>query len=219
MSRIRSWLWNQIVGYYKWKKGDNTDIIKLQKKFYLVIVFQQFKKTEESHFYQNLWMNVWRSLIAHIYSIASITTTFTSKLSHSPINLQLKVPQAVTPPPLNAVVPITFPSWNAMFPCRQTWTRRSTGRNKNIDFRLSNGFISNNEYANGDGDRQVTNSIELVHGTWPIPSNSSTAHDQCHRAGRWRNDSCGRFMGRLVHRRSLLSRLFTVLTNTWPHQN
>lgn len=86
------------------------------------------------------------------------------------VNLQLKVPQAVTPAPLNAVVPITFPSWNAMFSCRHTWTRRSTGHNKDIDFRLSNGLVSNNEYAKWrwrwPGDQfhrtrpYVTNSIE-----------------------------------------------------------
>jgi len=34
-------------------------------------------------------MNVWRSLIAHIYSVASIATTFTPKLPHLPINSTL----------------------------------------------------------------------------------------------------------------------------------
>jgi hypothetical protein len=36
-------------------------------------------------------------------------------------------------------------------------------------------------------------------------------HDQFHRACRWRNDSCGRFMGRLAHLRHLL----TALTDEW----
>jgi len=55
------------------ENGDNTDILK----------FQQFKNTDESYFFQNFWMNVCRSLIAYIYSVASTTTAFTPKLAHS----------------------------------------------------------------------------------------------------------------------------------------
>ena len=67
------------------KKGDKTDILKLQKKFNLVIVFQQFKKPDKSCFFENFWMNVWGNTIAHIYSVANIAITFTPKISHSPI--------------------------------------------------------------------------------------------------------------------------------------
>ena len=60
------------------KNGNNTDIL---KRFYLFFVFHQCRKTDE-----DFWMNVWRSLIAHINSKASITTTFTTKLPHSTIH-------------------------------------------------------------------------------------------------------------------------------------
>jgi hypothetical protein len=52
---------------------------KTSKKFDLVIVFQQFMKTEESYFFQNVWMNVWRSLTAHIHSIVNINTRLRKK--------------------------------------------------------------------------------------------------------------------------------------------
>ena len=42
------------------------------------------------------------------------------------------------------------------------------------------------------------------------------SRDQSHRATRWRQDSCGHLMGHLAHRRCLLRRLLTVLTDTWP---
>jgi hypothetical protein len=45
--------------------------------------WKQFKKTNETNFFQSFWMNVWRSLITHDYSAESITTMFTPKLSHS----------------------------------------------------------------------------------------------------------------------------------------
>jgi hypothetical protein len=80
-----------------------------------------------------------------------------------------------------------FPSWHAVFLCHQTRTRPSTGRNKNLSF-------------------------------WPMDSFPITniPRDQSHRATRWRQDSCGHLIGRLVHRRCLLRRLLTVLTDTWP---
>ena len=58
----------QFESYLKleWKKGDNTDILKPQKSFIWLLFFQQFKKTDESYFFQNFWM-IWRSLITHIY--------------------------------------------------------------------------------------------------------------------------------------------------------
>ena len=54
------------------KHGDNTDIWKLQKCFILL--------------FKSLLMNEWRSLIAHIYSVASIITKFMPKHPHSPIH-------------------------------------------------------------------------------------------------------------------------------------
>ena len=33
------------------KKGDKTDILKFKKKIFLIIVFQQFKKTDETYFF------------------------------------------------------------------------------------------------------------------------------------------------------------------------
>jgi hypothetical protein len=37
------------------KKGENMDILKLQKMFSFVIVFQKFKKTNESYFFPELF--------------------------------------------------------------------------------------------------------------------------------------------------------------------
>ena len=39
--------------------------------------------------------------------------------------------------------------------------------------------------------------------------------DQFHWARRWRNDSCGRLIGRLAHRHCSLSRLLAILTDKW----
>ena len=77
---------NKIVSYCKWKNWRQHWHFKTSKKFYLVIVFQKFKKMDESQFFQKFWMNEWGSLIAHIYSVASIITTLTPKLPHSPIH-------------------------------------------------------------------------------------------------------------------------------------
>jgi len=111
-------------------------------------------------------------------------------------NFQLKgkYPQTVmwTPAPPNAVVPITLPSWNAMFLWRQTRTRQSTGRNKQ---RLSS-------------DQWTRFQLRIFQRRW--------SRDQFHRAHQWCNDSCGHFMGSPVHRHYSLSRLLTVLTDTWP---
>ena len=97
--------------------------------------------------------------------------------------------ETATPPPPNAGVPITFPSWNTVFLCRQTQTRPRKGRN------MTNGLVSNYEYCNGDG--HMINSIDF-----PPP---------------WCcNDSCDRFVGRLARSICSLSRLVTVLTDTWP---
>ena len=64
-----------------------------------------------------------------------------------------------------------------------------------IDFRMTNGLVSNYEYCNGDG--HMINSIDI-----PPP---------------WCcNDSCDRFVGRLARSICSLSRLVTVLTDTWP---
>ena len=68
------------------KKGDNTNILKLQYSFIWLLFFSNLRKRTGHNFFQYCWMNVWRSLIAHIYWVASITTTFTPKFSHSPIN-------------------------------------------------------------------------------------------------------------------------------------
>ena len=40
--------------------------------------------------------------------------------------------------------------------------------------------------------------------------------NEFHRALQWHNDSCDRIMGCLAHRRCTISRLFTILTDTWP---
>ena len=52
MSRIWSWLWNHIVGYYKWKKGDNTDIFNLQKSFiWLLFTIDYIFRKRPSHIF------------------------------------------------------------------------------------------------------------------------------------------------------------------------
>ena len=45
-----------------------------------VKTFNNLRKQTGHNFFQYCWMNVWRSLIAHIYSVASITTRFTPKV-------------------------------------------------------------------------------------------------------------------------------------------
>jgi hypothetical protein len=62
-------LCNQVVGYYKWKKGDNTNILKLQKKCLFDNCFlSNLRKRTKHNFLQSFWMYVWRSLITHDYS-------------------------------------------------------------------------------------------------------------------------------------------------------
>jgi len=39
LSRVSSWLWNQIV----WKKGDNTDILKHQNRLIRLLLFNNFR--------------------------------------------------------------------------------------------------------------------------------------------------------------------------------
>ena len=92
----------------------------------------------------------------------------------------------------------TFPSPppNALVPIAcQSWktvfyaTRGKRGHPQGaitIYFLLTNGLVSNYEYSNGDG----------IH--------------------RWRTYSCGRFMGLIAHKGCSLSRMSTVLTDTWP---
>ena len=67
-------------------KGENTNIIKLQKNNLFGYWFSTISETDQSYFCQNFWMNVWRSFIVHIYSAAIITIMFTLQLLHSPIH-------------------------------------------------------------------------------------------------------------------------------------
>ena len=60
--------------------------LKLQKSFIWLLFFSNLRKLTSPNFFQNIWMNVWRSLILHIYSVANISTTFMPKLPHSPIH-------------------------------------------------------------------------------------------------------------------------------------
>ena len=57
--------------------------------------------------------------------------TCKSNLQLQKIKCIRKAPQTATLPPPNAVVPIMFLLWNAVFICRQTRTRSSTEHNKN----------------------------------------------------------------------------------------
>jgi len=50
LSRIWSWLRNQIVGYYKWKKGNNMNILKLQKWFIWLLFFNNLRKRTSHNF-------------------------------------------------------------------------------------------------------------------------------------------------------------------------
>lgn len=128
-------------------------------------------------------------------------TLFRSHCETCKSNFQLKGkhPQTVmwTPAPPKAVVSITFPSWNAMFLSRQTRTRQSMERNK---YRLSS-------------DQWIRFQLRIIQRRWSC--------DQFHRAYQWCNYSCGRFCCCCcccfpVHRHCSLSRLLTVLTDTWP---
>ena len=71
LSRIWSWLRNQIVGYYKWKKGDNMNILKLQKCFIWLLFFKTILRKRTSHiFIENFWMK----MEAHLISSQSYRT-------------------------------------------------------------------------------------------------------------------------------------------------
>jgi hypothetical protein len=103
-----------------------------------------------------------------------------------------KKTQTVTPPPLKAVVPKMWLSWNEVFRWRQTLARPSVGRNKK---RLSS-------------DQWTRLHVWIVHPKWSC--------DQSNRAWRWRNVNCGRFMDRRARIPWWWRRLITVCMLMWP---
>jgi hypothetical protein len=64
LSRIWSWLKNQIVGYNKWKRGDNMNILKLQKCFIWLLFFNNLRKRTSHNFFENFWMKTEAHLIS-----------------------------------------------------------------------------------------------------------------------------------------------------------
>jgi hypothetical protein len=70
LNRIWSWLRNQMVGYYKWKKGDNMYILKLQKCFIWLLFFNSLRKRTSHNFFENFRMK----MEAHFISSQSYRT-------------------------------------------------------------------------------------------------------------------------------------------------
>jgi hypothetical protein len=64
LSRIWSWLRNQMVGYYKWKKGDNMNILKLQRCFIWLLFFNNLRKRTSHNVFENFWMKTEAHLIS-----------------------------------------------------------------------------------------------------------------------------------------------------------
>jgi hypothetical protein len=67
----------------------------------------------------NGWLSKWGTTCA-LSTLSRYATPFGLPCKTFKFNLQLKEKhlQTITPPQPNAVVPITFPTWNAVFPCR-----------------------------------------------------------------------------------------------------
>jgi hypothetical protein len=66
--------------------GLDHGLLKLQKRFIFLFFFNHLRNGRFIIF-QNFWMNVWRSLIPHIYSVSNITITFTLAYSfHELVN-------------------------------------------------------------------------------------------------------------------------------------
>jgi hypothetical protein len=64
LSRIWSWLRNTIVGYHKWKNGDNLNILKLQKCFNWLLFFNNLRKRASHKFFENFSMKTEAHLIS-----------------------------------------------------------------------------------------------------------------------------------------------------------
>jgi hypothetical protein len=79
LSRIWSWLRNQIVGYYKWKKGDNMNILKLQKCFIWLLFFNNLQNSAWFYVIWNLEMAPDRTIL-HLLKKKSHTSISLSRI-------------------------------------------------------------------------------------------------------------------------------------------